>query len=641
MGITHKICRIILILLIACASLPQSVYSQVIFPAPDYVGFIQDKIHSFFVYPPEAQIRSWEGVVKVRFTLAQDGRIKDIDIAESSGYPLLDAAAILAIKDASPYPFPENYSFERDLEIILPVIYEKPKAAAKAAPEESSSSSPQLTYVQPLPSEVKKEPALPSNNSSVILPEQVNDTQLPLTKAQTPPQNDSESQAEPAVSQTQPEIPDPAELTYFSELALENNQPTKVAREEIELAQLKVTEAQRGLFPNLKVSAYNTKGDVFKVDYEEREAKIQVDQPIYYGGRLKDTSRQAKVNLEITEKNYDRLKLDVMHKTETAYYNLVAAKMNLKLKDALRQEAKELLGKIEKLSEIGMTTPLEASSAAAWYKQIEFQIDSIKHDMFMAELTFKQVLNIKEVPRIEAGLLEARELNLDLGTCLEAALQHRPEVYLSELLVKFNDYGQKIEESKERDFQIDLTGSYGHYQGAFVTEKMRSSDNWYAGVKVSKPWGGNTLNSSYTSERTQPRFGQTSATGSSTISADFSLLDNLKRLSDKKKSDIDLHRSLSDFNESAKTVAFEVQDAFLGYQKSVLQLNAAEAEMKFRRTEAEVTKVRSMVGEASLSSAMESLFSLSEAQTKYIQALANYQISLANLKKASGYGIKI
>jgi outer membrane protein TolC len=63
--------------------------------------------------------------------------------------------------------------------------------------------------------------------------------------------------------------------------------------------------------------------------------------------------------------------------------------------------------------------------------------------------------------------------------------------------------------------------------------------------------------------------------------------------------------------------------------------------MKFRRSELAVMKIRALTGETQLFNAMESLFSLSEAQSKYIQALANYYLSLANLNKATGSGLKI
>lgn len=563
----YKICKILLIFSLIFIS---KSYSQTIPPNPEYFGLIQQRVSSAFIYPQEAQIKGWEGIVKVKFTLAADGRIKAINIAESSGYPLLDAAAISAIKDASPYPFPKNLE-QDELEVILPVHY-----------------------------------------------------------AGTPPISEEAQNAAPL-----------GELASFVDLALKNNQPTKVALEEVTLAKLKTVEAKRGFFPGLKFLGYNTTGEVFKVDYEERESKVQVDQPLLTGGRLMDTLKQSQTNLEITQKNYDRLKFDVMQKTETAYYNLIAAKIRLEGQMELLKDAEEMFETIKKLSGLGMIIPLELTSAQAWLEQVRFQMEGIKQDLLMAELTFQQVLNIKETPQVEMQLPEMKKLNLDLDTCLKIAMKNRPEIYLSKLLVKFNYYGRRVEASKNNAFSVDLTGSYGYYQGHFKTEPWRSSSNWYGGLKVTKPFGASTSNTSYTQDKTQPRFGQTSPTASSTVSAEFNLLDNFKRLSDKKRADIDLDRSLSDFNETKKTITFEVRDAFLNYQKAILQLNTARAEMKFRQNELEVNKIRALVGESSLSTAMSTLVNLSDTFTKYVQALANYHIFLANLKKATGYGLKI
>lgn len=556
---------------------PVKGYSQPPFLDTEYLKIIQNRISPHIIYPKEAQIKGWEGRVKVKFIFTQDGSIRKIDVAESSGYPVLDAAAISAVKDASPYPFPKNYS-QDELEIILQVNY----AGDKTSPptESQPSQTTQSTNVQ-------------------------------------------------------------KELTQFIDLAVENNEPLKVAREEIESVQLKVTEAKRNLFPALKLLGYTTEGEFSKVDFEENEARVQLDQPLYYGARLTDTIKQARANLEITKKNYDRLKFDLMQKTETAYYKLAVSKKHLIQKEALKQEAEELLEKIEKLSLAGLVIPLEVSGARAWFEQIGFQVESVKQDLSMAELTFRQVLNIKQAPDIHAELLEAANLNLDLDTCLNAAFQHRPEISISRSLIKFYDYGKRIEVNKSNAFTVDLTSFYGHYRGHFTNDPWARSDNWYAGVKVTKPWGGNTLNTSYNQERVLPRLGQTSPNESATTNAEFNLLDNLKSRYDKKKSEIDLHRSLSDLDETRKSITAEVQEAFLNYQKAALQLKATETEMKFRRNDADVTRIRAMVLETSLSNAVASLNELSETQTKYIQALTNYQISLVNLKKACGYSLKI
>lgn len=567
-------------LIFLALSLPRYGWSQSFSLSPEYLGLIQQKVTPHFVYPKEAKLKGWEGVVKVKFTLAQDGRIKEMDVAESSGYPLLDAAAMLAIKDASPYPFPKNYPKE-ETEITLPLTYKQP----------SPAPAPQLLEKLPLP---------------------------PATKLDLPPAS---------------------ELSNFMDLALKNNEPLKVTADEIKLSQMKIVEAERGLFPGLKLSGYTTTGETSTLDFEEREAKVQVDQPLFTGGRLIDTVRQAKINLEISQKAYERIKLDAMHKTETAYYNLITAKMHLSRQEELLLEAREMLRKIEKLSRMGLVIPLEATSARSWLEQLELQKDTVIQEVLMAELNFKQALNVTELPEIENRDIEIKKINLSLDECLELAYQNQPELHLSQLLMQFNDYGQKIENAKNKAFNVDLTASYGRYKGHFKSEPWNEQDNWFGGVKVTKPWGPSTFNSNYNQEKIQPRFGVSTPNKSKTLTGEFNLLDNMKRLTDKKKADVDLARSLSDFNETFKAVTFQAQEAFMNYQKAILQLNAAQIEIKFRRNETEVVKMRSLAGETSLSNTLEALFNLSQANTKYYQALANYQGALANLKKATGYSL--
>ncbi len=599
----HKISQIFVFFSIISSLLINSAYTQsAAWLTPDYVSLIQNKINPHFIYPKEAITKGWEGIVKVRITLTANGQITKIDVAKSSGYPLLDTTAMLAIKDASPYPFPKDIQPKKEVEIIIPVRFEQPKVAGQPTQKLAPSVTP------------KK----------------------PLTLS-----------AEPAkikrIISTPIEIAPLDELEYFVHQAIQHNQPMEVAREEVELAQLKVMDAQRNLFPALKISGFNTEGKFSQLDFEEWETKLEATQPLFNGNKLINTVKQNKVNLDISKKNYTWLKDDLTQKTESAYYNLVAAKMHLELKESLLKETKEILGKIEKLSTAGMVIPLEAASAASWFEQIQFQAENIKQELAMAELTFKQVLNIKELSPIKTTqLLQAKKLNTDLPACIEAALKHHPEAYLSRLLVKFNDYGQKIKESESKAFSVDFISSYGYYRGHFKTDAWGPhSNNWFTGIKVSKPWGPSTLNSSYTSKEERPRFGVTSSTRISDLSAELGLLDNMKRVSEKKNSDISLRRSLSDLNETTKKITFAVQDAFLNYQKAILELKASQLEMKFRRNETEVIKMRSMAGETTLSSTMEALFTLSEAQTKYVQALTHYHLSLANLKKATAYSIPL
>ncbi len=76
--------RILITFIFISATLPVDIaYSQTLFLTPEYMGNIQQRMYSCLVYPQEAKDKGWEGIVKVRFALAQDGRVKSIDIAES------------------------------------------------------------------------------------------------------------------------------------------------------------------------------------------------------------------------------------------------------------------------------------------------------------------------------------------------------------------------------------------------------------------------------------------------------------------------------------------------------------------------------------------------------------------------------
>ncbi|HRZ14061.1 MAG TPA: TonB family protein [Candidatus Omnitrophota bacterium] len=649
---------ILLVLFFLSLALPLcSLFAQLAPLNTEYLNFVQQKINSLLIYPDEAIENGWEGIVTLKVTIAADGNLKAIMIAESSGYPILDEQAVTAVRDAGPYPLPEDYDGYEEVEIVLPLRYAISDISTDdlgdiiEVPSQPNFYEPDFS--QPL--EGESEMALEQEGvyEREVSPEEL---QQLLAQQEEQPATEEESPEQPAFSPMQQPVDIgipiatryepkasavrwPEELSAFIQTSLKNNKPTAVAQKEVDLAEFKVKEAMRNLLPTAKVSSSYTDGD-YSGPYREMNAKIEVNQPIYYGGRLLDSIEHAKANLEVSKMNLNRLQYEIIHKTETAYYNLIASRTHWRYKEALRTEAQELLTRIQKLADIGMIIPLELKSAQSSFEQIEFQLASLKEDIYLAELTFKQVLNTKDLPEIQLAEPEVTKPNLNLDELFDVALKSRPEIYIGEMMVKFNKYGKKIELDKD-NFAIDAVGSYEYYWGNYKTEDLQNSANWAAGIKVSKMLGASSLKSSFLHEKMQRRYGHTNNSETTSASAELGILDNFAGISSLKKADVDLHRSYSDLNETKKTITFEVQDSFLNYQKAILQLNTAAADMAFRRNQAEITKIRAMVNDASLSSAMDSLFSLADAQTKYFQALGNYFLALAGLKKATGYGINI
>lgn len=80
---------------------------------------LQQEITRYFSYPTLARRRGWQGEVVLAFRLEADGTIMNARIARSSGYGVLDRAALHALGKLKRL----NHTLQHDLDMQLPVIY--------------------------------------------------------------------------------------------------------------------------------------------------------------------------------------------------------------------------------------------------------------------------------------------------------------------------------------------------------------------------------------------------------------------------------------------------------------------------------------------------------------------------------------
>lgn len=78
-----------------------------------YLMDMKRKIEFHWEYPQLAARNGWQGSLKINFKINRDGSVSDISLERSSGYPMLDDAAITAVRLSAPFPpFPENFSID-------------------------------------------------------------------------------------------------------------------------------------------------------------------------------------------------------------------------------------------------------------------------------------------------------------------------------------------------------------------------------------------------------------------------------------------------------------------------------------------------------------------------------------------------
>jgi len=78
-----------------------------------YMNKLRDKIESIWQYPPEAAEHGLYGDLKIRFTIRKNGNLDKIELVRTSGYKMLDQAALKALKDGEPYwPLPDEWGMD-------------------------------------------------------------------------------------------------------------------------------------------------------------------------------------------------------------------------------------------------------------------------------------------------------------------------------------------------------------------------------------------------------------------------------------------------------------------------------------------------------------------------------------------------
>ena len=91
----------------------------------NYARAVQNKIIGAVYYPRQARDAGWEGNTKLSLQIDANGELKDIKLTQSSGYKILDDAALDTAAAQAPYPpFPPQID-SQELTVDVPIVYKK------------------------------------------------------------------------------------------------------------------------------------------------------------------------------------------------------------------------------------------------------------------------------------------------------------------------------------------------------------------------------------------------------------------------------------------------------------------------------------------------------------------------------------
>jgi TonB family protein len=85
----------------------------------DYLALVMGRLEQNKVYPLAVRRRGIEGNITVAFTIKGDGKVSDIQLADTTGHRLLAQAAFQTIRSSSPFPVPENQNGDYTVQVTI------------------------------------------------------------------------------------------------------------------------------------------------------------------------------------------------------------------------------------------------------------------------------------------------------------------------------------------------------------------------------------------------------------------------------------------------------------------------------------------------------------------------------------------
>ncbi len=440
-------------------------------------------------------------------------------------------------------------------------------------------------------------------------------------------------------------------------IAIKNNIPIQIAEKGTKLAQMRVMEARRNMLPTATLVWEPYTGVVNEQRYYGRKQYIEGKQPIFHGGELFFTLKQAEVNLEITRNEANKTKNELILQVKKAYYSLAKSEDNLKLQSELSGEVDRIFQMVNDQFDAKIASKLELLNVSSQASQVKYQLASAEGDVSVAELILKQAMNVDPdtIVRIRPKL-EFNRVDVKYEDVLRAAFANRPEVIINTLMIDYYIYGKKIARSKGLP-KVDIMGSWGLAKETYLPEDNafnntgwgnlpgtntpiiadeKLKQQWYAGVKASVPAWGSTGEYSFTQEQWTPTVATYQGTEAKTNSFKLKILDNLAMYSDKQSAEIDFDRARQELVKIKQDVNLEVKEQCFNYQKALIQLDTAAYKVKYQENDFEFVKMKRSLDEAQDSSVIESMIKLSQERFGYVQALTDCHTAIASINKAVG-----
>lgn len=329
------------------------------------------------------------------------------------------------------------------------------------------------------------------------------------------------------------------------------------------------------------------------------------------GTRL--TIRLDKLNLKQSDLGLRRYVMDLVTRVETEYYQVIAARENVKVRQKALELAERLLAENKKRVEVGALAPLDEKQAASQVATARADLVSARQALALAQNALKSDLtdNYRDLHDSELEPTETLAAPVQIFNLQESWTQgmtQRPD--LLQIRLDLEKAGIQLKYDRNQLFpQLDVFGSYGYNAGGAATVELsdgfrdfrnRDVPFYTYGAKISIPL-------SLQSERNRFKFTK-----------------------------LTVKQALLTVKGYEQGILTEIDNDIITAKASYERVDATRAAREYAGAALEAEQKKLESGKSTSFFVLQLQRDLTAALSAEISALADYNISLAALALAEG-----
>ncbi len=431
-------------------------------------------------------------------------------------------------------------------------------------------------------------------------------------------------------------------------LAAARDQKVAVAAEQVDLAQVRVTNSIRSFFPQITLQMQNSKGKTAlfegesaldKEEYTSENYGVRATQPIYEGGGSRANYKYNKLMMDAAKFNYTKTREELYAKVKLAYYEYLTLKGEYLALSKAFEEVETLFQKTRVEYKAKAISELDLSESKSFRDKVANLLSSSRINL---DFTTKKLIEtvgvntLEEIPGTVAEELpeDVSEISFSKEDCVSLVQSNNIDVQTARLQMEMGKQKIKINSAKIHP-KLYLEGFYGKAGEAYVTQPLELTTSWTVAGKLSWSLWGNSFAASYAMDHTDPAtiVDASKRIETKTFDAQLALLDDFQYFIDSKESSVSLKQTNAELLELLKESRLAAEKS---YNEYIISLNNARTyanELKLEERKLALMRKRNELYEIQTVSLMEEAWKYAEAIAAYRKALFSNHASVVELEK--------